>query len=160
RSKERTLTINGVSKAYAMTGWRIGYAGGPAKLIKAMVKLQSQSTSNPSSVAQAAALEALRGPQDFIAERTAIFRQRREAVVARLNAIEGIACHSPEGAFYAFPSCEGIFGKRTPEGKTIATSDDFVLHLLDAEGLAVLQGTAYGVPEHFRISFATTMANL
>jgi len=158
--KDRTLTVNGVSKAYAMTGWRIGYAGGPAALVKAMTKLQSQSTSNPSSVAQAAALEALRGPQEIVAERTAIFQQRRDAVVARLNAIDGLRCHLPEGAFYVFPSCEGVLGRRTPQGKTLASSDDFVLHLLDAEGLAVLQGTAYGVPQHFRISFATSMDRL
>jgi aspartate aminotransferase len=158
--KARTLTINGVSKSYAMTGWRIGYGAAPSELIKPMVKLQSQSTSNPSSVAQAGALEALRGPQGFIAERTAEFQARRDAIVPRLNAIEGVSCHMPEGAFYVFPSCEGLLGMKTPEGKRIETSDDFVLYLLDTEGLAVLQGTAYGVPPYFRMSFATSMAIL
>ncbi len=158
--KDRTLTINGVSKSYAMTGWRIGYGAGPAELIKPMVKLQSQSTSNPSSVAQAGALEALRGPQGFIAERTAEFQDRRDAIVPRLNAIPGLKCHSPEGAFYVFPSCERILGMKTPAGKRIESSDDFVMYLLDTEGLAVLQGTAYGVAPYFRISFATSMRNL
>ncbi len=156
----RTLTINGVSKAYAMTGWRIGYGGAPAALVKAMVKLQSQSTSNPSSISQAAALEALTGPQDFIAERTRIFQQRRDLVVAGLNDIPGIACHSPEGAFYAFPSCAGVMGKTTPDGKRLSTDDDFVLHLLESENLAVLQGAAYGVSPFFRISFATSIPKL
>ena len=158
--KERTLTVNGVSKAYAMTGWRIGYGGGPAELIKSMVKLQSQSTSNPSSVAQAAALEALRGPQGFIAERTAEFQVRRDVVVPRLNAIPGISCHKPDGAFYVFPSCERILGLKTPAGKRLESSDEFVMYLLDTEGLAVLQGTAYGVKPYFRMSFATSMRNL
>ncbi|NML87337.1 pyridoxal phosphate-dependent aminotransferase [Polaromonas sp.] len=155
--KERTLTINGVSKSYAMTGWRIGYGAGPAELIKPMVKLQSQSTSNPSSVAQAGALEALCGPQEFIAERTAEFQGRRDAIVPRLNAIPGLTCHLPDGAFYLFPSCERLLGMKTPSGKCLESSDDFVLYLLDTEGLAVLQGTAYGVPPYFRISFATSM---
>jgi aspartate aminotransferase len=158
--KERTLTINGVSKAYAMTGWRIGYGAGPLELIKAMIKLQSQSTSNASSVAQAGALEALRGPQGFIAERSAEFQARRDAIVPRINAIAGLHCHTPEGAFYVFPSCQGILGSTTKDGKRIETSDDFVLYLLDSVGLAVLQGTAYGVPPYFRISFATSMKNL
>lgn len=158
--KERTLTINGVSKSYAMTGWRIGYGAGPAELIKPMVKLQSQSTSNPSSVAQAGALEALCGPQGFIAERTAEFQARRDAIVPRLNAIPGLTCHSPEGAFYLFPSCEKLIGMKTPSGKRLESSDDFVLYLLDTEGIAVLQGTAYGVPPYFRISFATSMRSL
>ena len=158
--KERTLTINGVSKAYAMTGWRIGYGAGPAELIKPMVKLQSQSTSNPSSVAQAGALEALNGPQEFIAERTAEFQNRRDALVPQLNAIPGLSCHTPDGAFYVFPSCERILGMKTPAGKRLESSDDFVMYLLDTEGLAVLQGTAYGVKPYFRISFATSMRNL
>lgn len=156
----RTLTINGVSKAYAMTGWRIGYGGAPAALVKAMVKLQSQSTSNPSSISQAAALEALSGPQDFIAERTRIFQARRDMVVAELNRIPGIRCHSPEGAFYVYPSCAGLIGKLTPEGKRIETDADFVLYLLEAQNLAVLQGGAYGVSPFFRISFATSVAQL
>jgi aspartate aminotransferase len=158
--KERTLTINGVSKSYAMTGWRIGYGGGPAELIKPMVKLQSQSTSNPSSVAQAGALAALTGPQDFIRARTAEFQSRRDAIVARLNAIPGVSCHLPEGAFYVFPSCQGLLGMRTPQGRRLESADDFVLYLLETQGLAVLQGTAYGLPPYFRISFATSMARL
>ncbi|TWG79009.1 aspartate aminotransferase [Cupriavidus gilardii J11] len=158
--KARTLTINGVSKAYAMTGWRIGYGGAPAELVKAMVKLQSQSTSNPSSISQAAALEALSGPQDYIAERTRIFQARRDMVVAELNRIPGIRCHSPEGAFYVYPSCAGAIGKTTPDGKRIETDADFVLYLLEAQNLAVLQGGAYGVSPFFRISFATSDAQL
>ena len=158
--KERTLTINGVSKAYAMTGWRIGYGAAPAVLVKAMVKLQSQSTSNASSISQAAALEALCGPQDFIAERTAIFQQRRDIVVGELNRISGVHCHLPEGAFYAFPSCAGVLGKTTPDGKVLASDEDFVLYLLEAQNLAVLQGDAYGVSPFFRISFATSVPKL
>jgi aspartate aminotransferase len=158
--KERTLTINGVSKAYAMTGWRIGYGGAPAELIKAMVKLQSQSTSNPSSIGQAAALEALTGPQDFIVERQRIFQERRDAVVAELNRIPGISCHLPEGAFYVYPSCAGVIGKKTPEGQVISSDSDFVLHLLESQNLAVLQGEAYGLSPFFRISFATSMQTL
>jgi len=158
--KERTLTINGVSKAYAMTGWRIGYGGAPAALIKAMVKLQSQSTSNPSSIGQAAALEALTGPQDFIAERTRIFQLRRDKVVDQLNRIAGIHCHLPEGAFYVYPSCAGVIGKKTPDGQVLASDSDFVLYLLEAQNLAVLQGEAYGLSPFFRISFATAMETL
>ncbi len=157
---ERTLTINGVSKAYAMTGWRIGYGAGPAVLIKAMVKLQSQSTSNASSIGQAAALEALSGPQEFIAERTAIFQERRDAVVGELNRIAGVHCHLPEGAFYAFPSCAELLGKTTLDGKVLASDTDFVMYLLEAQDLAVLQGDAYGCSPFFRISFATSMAKL
>jgi len=158
--KERTLTVNGVSKAYSMTGWRIGYAGGPADLIKAMVKLQSQSTSNPSSIGQAAAVEALNGPQDIVAERTAILQSRRDAIVERINAIPGLSCHSPEGAFYIFASCAGLIGRRTPAGKTIATDTDFVLYLLESQNLAVLQGEAYGMSPYFRLSFADSMDRL
>jgi aspartate aminotransferase len=158
--KERTLTVNGVSKAYAMTGWRIGYCAAPAELIKAITKLQSQSTSNPSSIGQAAALEALTGPQGFIAERTKIFQDRRDAVVAQLNAIPGITCHSPEGAFYVFPSCAGVLGKKAPDGRVIKTDEDFVLYLLDAEKLAGVHGAAYGCAPFFRFSFATSMAVL
>jgi aspartate aminotransferase len=158
--KERTLTVNGVSKAYAMTGWRIGYCAAPAELIKAITKLQSQSTSNPSSIGQAAALEALTGPQGFIAERTKIFQDRRDAVVAQLNAIPGITCHSPEGAFYVFPSCAEVLGKKAPDGRVIKTDEDFVLYLLDAEKLAGVHGAAYGCAPFFRFSFATSMAVL
>lgn len=158
--KERTLTINGVSKAYAMTGWRIGYGGAPAVLIKAMTKLQSQSTSNPSSISQAAAQEALNGPQDFIAERTRIFQERRDKVVAELNRIPGVTCHLPEGAFYVYPSCAGVIGRKTPGGQVIRTDNEFVLYLLEAQNLALLQGEAYGVSPFFRISFATSMERL
>ena len=155
--KARTVTINGVSKAYAMTGWRIGYGAAPATLIKAMTKLQSQSTSNPSSISQAAAVEALNGTQHFIAERRAIFQQRRDKLVAALNAIPGIRCHQPEGAFYVFPSCEQLLGKVTPGGKALRTDEDFVMYLLDEVNLAVLQGAAYGTSPYFRISFAASM---
>lgn len=152
--KERTLTINGVSKAYAMTGWRVGFGAGPAELIKAMVKLQSQSTSGTCSISQAAAQSALTGPQDFVASSRQAFQQRRDVVVAALNRIPGIECHVPDGAFYVFASCEALFGARTPAGNTITSSNDWILHLLDAQNLAALQGSAYGVDTHFRISFA------
>jgi len=158
--KARTLTVNGVSKAYAMTGWRIGYGGGPVELIKAMTKLQSQSTSNPSSISQAAAQEALSGPQDFIAERTRVFQQRRDFIVTELNRMPGVSCHVPEGAFYAFPSCAGVMGRRTPSGKVLETDEDFVLYLLDEENLAVLQGAAYGVSPFFRLSYAASMETI
>lgn len=158
--KDRTLTINGVSKAYAMTGWRIGYAGAPAALIKAMTKLQSQSTSNPASVSQAAALAALTGPQDFIIVNKQRFETRRNLIVDALNEIEGITCAHPDGAFYVFPSCDALFGLRTPEGQVIANSDDWVMHLLNAQNLAVLQGSAYGIGAHFRISFAANEEKL
>jgi len=158
--KSRTLTVNGVSKAYAMTGWRIGYGGAPVELVKAMTKLQSQSTSNPSSIGQAAALEALSGPQGFIAQRTATFQQRRDRIVALLNEVPGISCHQPEGAFYVFPSCEGVLGRKTPAGQVLESDEDFILYLLDEENLAVLQGAAYGVSPFFRISFAASMTLL
>jgi aspartate aminotransferase len=153
---DRTLTVNGVSKAYAMTGWRIGYAAGPKELIKAISIIQSQSTSNPSSVSQAAAVEALNGPQDFIRERAEAFRQRRDLVVSMLNQAPGIRCHKPEGAFYVYPSCEGTLGKTTPQGQAIKTEDDFVNYLLDAEGVAVVGGAAFGMSPYFRISYATS----
>ncbi|WP_454753235.1 pyridoxal phosphate-dependent aminotransferase [Cupriavidus necator] len=158
--KDRTLTINGVSKAYAMTGWRIGYAGGPAALVKAMVKLQSQSTSGANAVAQAAAVAALEGPQDFISANRDIFRARRDAVIEALGKIDGIACEAPAGAFYVFASCEGLFGSRTPDGRVIRNSDDWVSWVLESQNLAVLQGSAYGVDSHFRLSFATSMDQL
>ncbi|MEO6363304.1 MAG: aminotransferase class I/II-fold pyridoxal phosphate-dependent enzyme, partial [Caldimonas sp.] len=158
--KERTLTVNGVSKAYAMTGWRIGFAGGPAALVNAMVKLQSQSTSNPSSIGQAAAVEALNGPQQVVAERTAVMQQRRDRFVTQVSAIEGLSCHSPEGAFYVFPSCAGLIGRQTPAGKRIATDSDLVLYFLEAQNLAVLQGEAYGVSPYFRMSFADSTETL
>nr|WP_321980378.1 pyridoxal phosphate-dependent aminotransferase [uncultured Cohaesibacter sp.] len=153
---DRTLTVNGVSKAYAMTGWRIGYAGGPAELIKAMAKLQSQSTSNPSSISQYASVEALNGTQDFIAERAEVFKQRRDLVVKALNECEGISCPTPEGAFYVFPSCEACIGKTAPSGKVLETDEDFVTELLEAEGVAVVQGSAFGLGPNFRISYATS----
>ena len=152
----RTLTINGVSKAYAMTGWRIGYAGGPTELIKAMSKVQSQSTSNPCSVSQAAAVEALNGPQDFIAEHNAVFAQRRNMVVGLLNNIEGLACLTPEGAFYVYPSCASLMGRKTPDGKILESDSDFVTYLLEAEGVACVQGEAFGLSPYFRISYATS----
>jgi len=151
----RTLTMNGVSKAYCMTGWRIGYAGGPSELIKSMSTLQSQSTSNPSSISQAAAVEALSGPQDFIPKNNAVFKERRDLVVDMLNKAQGIHCPRPEGAFYVYPSCAGTLGKRTPKGKTIENDTDFVQYLLEAEGVAVVQGAAFGLSPHFRISYAT-----
>jgi len=152
---ERTLTVNGVSKAYCMTGWRIGYAGGPAALIKAMATVQSQSTSNPSSISQAAAVEALNGTQGFIAEHNAVFKERRDMVVDMLNKAAGITCHRPEGAFYVYPSCAGTIGKKTPQGKVIQSDDDFVTYILEAEGVAAVQGSAFGLSPFFRISYAT-----
>ena len=152
---DRTLTVNGVSKAYCMTGWRIGYAGGPATLVKAMAKLQSQSTSNPCSISQAAAVEALSGPIDFIAEHNAVFKERRDLVVSMLNQANGISCHTPEGAFYVYPSCAGTIGKSTPECQKIETDLDFVTALLEAEGVAVVHGEAFGLSPHFRVSYAT-----
>ncbi|MEX0697076.1 MAG: aspartate transaminase [Dongiaceae bacterium] len=153
---DRTLTMNGVSKAYCMTGWRIGYAAGPKDLIKAIAKVQSQSTSNPSSISQAAAVEALNGPQEFIAAHNAVYKERRDLVVEMLNAAPGLACHRPEGAFYVYPSCAGAIGKTTPQGKTIASDDDFVTYLLEAEGVAAVQGSAFGLSPYFRVSYATS----
>ena len=153
---ERTVVLNGVSKAYSMTGWRIGYAAGPLDVIKAMTKVQSQSTSNASSVSQAAAVEALNGPQDFIAEHNAVFKQRRDMVVDMLNQCPGLSCHRPEGAFYVYPSCAGAIGKKTPDGKTISSDSDFVTYLLEAEGVAAVQGEAFGLSPYFRISYATS----
>ncbi|WFE91499.1 pyridoxal phosphate-dependent aminotransferase [Roseibium porphyridii] len=153
---DRTLTVNGVSKAYAMTGWRIGYAGGPAELIKAMAKVQSQSTSNPCSIAQWAAVEALSGTQDFIPKNNEVFKARRDLVVSMLNQANGINCPVPEGAFYVFPSCAGTIGRTAPSGKVIETDADFVTELLESEGVAVVHGSAFGLGPNFRISYATS----
>jgi aspartate aminotransferase len=158
--RDRTLTVNGVSKAYAMTGWRIGYAGGPKQLIKAMATIQSQSTSNPTSISQWAAVEALNGPQDFIPRNAEIFKQRRDLVVSMLNQAKGIACPRPEGAFYVFPSCAGAMGKKSAGGRTIASDEEFVTALLEEEGVAVVQGSAFGLGPHFRISYATSTESL
>jgi aspartate aminotransferase len=153
---ERTLTMNGVSKAYCMTGWRIGYAGGPVQLIKAMSNLQSQSTSNPSSVSQAAAVEALNGPQDFIPKNNQVFKQRRDLVVSMLNQAKGIHCPKPEGAFYVYPSCAGTIGKTSKGGVKISNDQDFCNALLEEKGVAVVFGEAFGLSPHFRISYATS----
>ncbi len=158
--KDRTLTLNGVSKAYAMTGWRIGFAGGPAMLIKAMAKLQSQSTTNPSSISLWAAVEALNGPQDFIPKNAEMFRERRDLVVSMLNQAKGLVCARPEGAFYVFPSCEGTLGLTTAKGKRIETDEDFVTALLEEEGVAVVHGSAFGLSPFFRISYATGLNTL
>ena len=158
--KERVLTMNGVSKAYSMTGWRIGYAAGPRDIIKAIAKIQSQSTSNPSSISQAAAVEALNGVQDFIKDRAISFQERRDFVVKTLNKIEGIECLNPDGAFYVFPSCKGLIGKKDSKGKEIKKDIDFVQSLLENNGIAVVQGSAFGLEGFFRISYATSMENL
>lgn len=157
---ERTLTVNGVSKAYSMTGWRIGYAGGPELLIKAMATIQSQSTSNPSSISQWAAVEALNGPQDFIPANAKLFKERRDLVVSMLNQANGIECPRPEGAFYVYPSCAGTIGKTSPSGKKLANDEDFVTELLETEGVAVVQGSAFGLGPAFRISYATKNSDL
>ena len=160
RLYERTLTVNGVSKAYCMTGWRIGYAGGREDLIKAMSMLQSQSTSNPVAVSQWASVEALNGPQDFIAKHNAIFKERRDLCVSMLNQANGLQCPKPEGAFYVYPSCAGTMGKTAPSGKKLATDEDFVTELLEGEGVAVVQGTPFGFGPAFRISYATKTEDL
>ena len=154
--KDRTLTMNGVSKSYAMTGWRIGYAAGPKDIIKAIGKIQSQSTSNPSSISQAAAVEALNGNQSFIKKRSKAFKERRNFVVKSLNAINGISCLTPNGAFYVFPSCKGLLNKKTG----LKTDADFVQKLLEKSNVAVVQGSAFGLDGYFRISYATSMQNL
>ena len=158
--KERVLTMNGVSKSYAMTGWRIGYAAGPKEIIKAIAKIQSQSTSNPSSVSQAAAVEALSGKQDFISERSKAFQERRDFVVSELNKINGINCLKPEGAFYVFPSCKKLIGNKDKNGKKLENDTDFVQSLLENNNVAVVQGSAFGLEGFFRISYATSMENL
>ncbi len=156
RLYDRTFTVNGVSKSYSMTGWRIGYGAGPVALIKGIAIMQSQSTSNPSSVSQAASVAALNGDQSFLKERNEVFRQRRDLVVKMLNQAEGIECLTPEGAFYVYPSCAGCIGKTTPDGKLIKTDEDFVTYLLESEGVACVQGTAFGLAPYFRISYATS----
>jgi aspartate aminotransferase len=153
---DRTLTVNGVSKAYAMTGWRIGYAAGPKPLIDAMRKIQSQSTSNPCTISQWAAVEALNGTHDFIAPNNAMFARRRDLVVKALNAIEGVTCPVPEGAFYVYPSISGLIGKRTPAGTVIADDETFARALLEDTGVAVVFGAAFGLSPNFRISYATS----
>ncbi len=155
RLRDRVLTVNGVSKAYAMTGWRIGYAGGPEALIRAMRKIQSQSTSNPTSISQWAALEAISGPQDYIREANVAFLRRRDLVVGRLNAIPGVQCPTPEGAFYVYPSIRELIGRTDPSGKRIETDEDFARALLETEGVAVVHGEAFGMSPCFRISYAT-----
>ncbi len=160
RLRERTVTMNGCSKAYAMTGWRIGYAGAPLAMIKAMDKLQSQSTSNTSSISQAAALAALTGPQDFIGEMVAVYRERRDLVVEMLNRAPGITCHKPEGAFYVFPSVHGCIGKTSAGGAAITDDESFVIALLEEQGVAAVHGAAFMYPGHFRISYATDTASL
>lgn len=154
--KSRTLTINGVSKSYAMTGWRIGYAGGSADLIKAIAKIQGQSTSNPCSIAQAAAVEALNGRQDFLRERAQVFKRRRDFVVRAINEAEGLSCTTPEGAFYVFVCCKDLLGKRGSSGQVLQNDQDVATYLLESEGVAVVQGSAFGVDGYFRISYATS----
>jgi aspartate aminotransferase len=157
---DRTLTANGVSKAYAMTGWRIGYAGGPAWLIKAMGKLQSQSTSNPCSISQAASVAALNGDQSFLKERVAAFQGRRDLVVSMLNQINGMTCPRPEGAFYVYPEFAGLIGKTTPKGQTITTDEEMISYLLDEAKVAAVHGAAFGLSPAMRISYATSEALL
>lgn len=152
---ERTLTMNGASKAYSMTGWRIGYAAGPTPLIKAIAAVQSHSTSNPCSISQAAAVAALNGPQDFLKDWVAAFQSRRDLVVSMLNQAQGLSCPRPEGAFYVYPSCAGLIGKTTPQGTTLASDEDVATYLLEAVGVAVVHGAAFGLSPHFRISYAT-----
>ncbi|MBT7544075.1 MAG: pyridoxal phosphate-dependent aminotransferase [Kordiimonadaceae bacterium] len=154
--KNRTLTMNGVAKGYAMTGWRIGFAGGPVELINAMRKVQSQSTSNPCSISQAASIAALNGPQGYLKNRALEFQKRRDIVVAMINEIPGLTCPTPEGAFYVYPCCAGLIGKITPNGKTIANDLDLVTYLLESAGVAVVHGEAFGLSPHFRISYATS----
>ena len=158
--KNKVVTMNGVSKSYAMTGWRIGYAAGDKEIIKAIAKIQSQSTTNPSSISQAAAVEALNGKQDFIPIRAKAFQERRDFVVNSLNAIDGISCLRPNGAFYVFPNCKKLIGKKDKEGKKIQNDTDFVQSLLENFGIAVVQGSAFGLEGFFRISYATSMENL
>jgi aspartate aminotransferase len=158
--KDRTVTLNGVSKTYAMTGWRIGYCGAPAPLVREMIKLQSQSTSGACAISQAAAVAALNGPQVSVGERTAAFEARRGLVTSMLNQAHGLTCRSPDGAFYVFPACHALLGKRTPKGRILGDDKDVVLYLLEEAGVAAVQGAAYGMAGHFRISFAAPDADL
>lgn len=153
---DRTLTLNGVSKAYAMTGWRVGYGAGPVELIKAMNKIQSQSSTHTASVSQAAAAAAMESPMDFFKDWLSAFKERRDLIVKMLNEAEGLSCLTPQGAFYVYPSCKGVIGKTTPDGKTIETDTDFVTALLESEGVAAVQGEAFGLSPHFRVSYATS----
>src|SRR5690606_11508064 len=152
----RTLTMNGVTKSHAMTGWRIGYCTGPREILKAMLKLQGQSTTNPPSISQWAAVEALNGPHDFLADWRDVFQKRRDYVVGRLNRLDDIECLVPEGAFYVFPSCKGLLGKTSAGGRKLATDEDVVMALLEENGVALVHGTAFGLPGHFRISYAAS----
>ena len=153
--KDRTLTLNGMSKAFCMTGWRVGFAAGPKELIKPITLVQSQSTTHTAAVSQAASVAALNGPQDFIAANNKIFQERRDLVVSMLNQAPGLSCPIPEGAFYVYPSCAGTIGKKTPDGATIETDEDFVTYILETEGVATVQGVAFGLSPHFRVSYAT-----
>ncbi len=153
--KNRTITMNGVSKAYCMTGWRLGYCGGPKEIIAGMNKIQSQSTTSTSSISMAAAVEALNGNQDFIKTHNQQFMKRRNMVVEKLNNIAGITCNIPQGAFYVYPSCAGCIGKKTPNGDTIGSDEDFMNYLLDSEGIAGVHGEAFGLSPYFRLSYAT-----
>ena len=152
----RTLTVNGMSKAFCMTGWRIGYAAGPENLITAIRKIQSQSTSNPSSISQAASVVALNGPMDFLTKNNEVFKQRRDLVCSMLNQATGITCPTPDGAFYVYPSCAGLIGKKTPDGKVLKSDEDVVTYFLETEGIAAVHGAAFGLSPHFRISYATS----
>ena len=154
--KNRTLTVNGLSKSFSMTGWRVGYAAGPVEVIKAMNKVQSQSTSHAVSFCQSAGVVALNSPMDFLAERNATFKARRDMVAAKLNAVKGMSCRTPEGAFYLYPSVAGCIGKKTPDGKVIENDTDFASALLEAEGVAVVPGVAFGLSPYFRLSYATS----
>ena len=154
--KNRTLTLNGVSKAYCMTGWRLGYAGGPKEIINGMNKIQSQSTTSTSSISMAAAVEALNGDQNFINIHNKAFKERRDMVVKILNTAKGISCFTPSGAFYVYPSCLGCIGKKTPSGKIVATDEDFMTFLLESAGIAGVHGAAFGLSPYFRISYATS----
>ena len=155
--KDRIFVINGVSKAYSMTGWRIGYGAGSRQIIKAMSLIQSQSTSNPSSISQIAAIEALNGPQGYVKTNASNFAKKRDLVIENINKIEGLECNTPEGAFYLFPKCSGLFGKTTKEGKVLNSSNDVATYLLEEANVAIVPGIAFGMDEHFRISYATSM---